>query len=110
MDFKSPEYEEEDTDFEFDDTCFFRVRINYHRVKNHDEKLNNVPQDESGLCNDLGFLAHLPELCDITFMVGQDKEPVCAVRAVLGISQKQISKTRPGFNNVKPKDWHFFFN
>ena len=43
-----------------------------------------IPQDESGLCNDLGFLAHLPELCDITFMVGQDKEPVCAVRAVLG--------------------------
>ena len=41
-------------------------------------------KDESGLCNDLGFLAHLPELCDITFMVGQDKEPVCAVRAVLG--------------------------
>ena len=41
-------------------------------------------QDESGLCNDLGFLAHLPELCDITFMVGPDKEPVCAVRAVLG--------------------------
>ena len=32
----------------------------------------------------MGFLAHLPELCDITFMVGPDKEPVCAVRAVLG--------------------------
>ena len=36
------------------------------------------------MCNDLGFLAHLPELCDITFMVGREKEPVCAVRAVLG--------------------------
>ncbi len=22
---------------------------------------------------DLGFLAHLPELCDVTFMVGPDK-------------------------------------
>ena len=43
-----------------------------------------VNQDESGLCNDMGFLAHLPELCDITFMVGEEKEPVCAVRAVLG--------------------------
>ena len=43
-----------------------------------------INQDESGLCNDLGFLAHLPELCDITFMVGPEKEPVCAVRAVLG--------------------------
>ena len=39
---------------------------------------------QAGLCNDMGFLAHLPELCDITFMVGPDKEPVCAVRAVLG--------------------------
>ena len=31
----------------------------------------------------MSFLAHLPELCDITFMVGPDKELVCAVRAVL---------------------------
>ena len=59
------------------------MTICYH----HDD--NCDPQDESGLCNDLGFLAHLPELCDITFMVGQEKEPVCAVRAVLG---KNISK------------------
>ena len=35
------------------------------------------------MCNDMSFLAHLPELCDITFMVGPDKELVCAVRAVL---------------------------
>ena len=41
-------------------------------------------QDETGLCTDMGFLAHLPELCDITFLVGADKEPVCAVRAILG--------------------------
>ena len=35
--------------------------------------ITRIPfQDESGLCNDLGFLAHLPELCDITFMVGQE--------------------------------------
>ena len=45
-----------------------------------------VCEDESGLCNDMGFLAHLPELCDITFLVGEDKEPVCAVRAILGTS------------------------
>ncbi len=30
-------------------------------------------QDESSLMADLGFLAHLPELCDVTFMVGPDK-------------------------------------
>ena len=53
---------------------------------------NNLSsQDESGLCNDLGFLAHLPELCDITFLVGEDKEPVCAVRAVLGSNTASLS-------------------
>ena len=40
-------------------------------------------KDFGGLCSDLSFLAHLPELCDVTFLVGADKEPVCAVRAIL---------------------------
>ena len=68
---------------EFDDTSFFRViDIGHCRI---DLILRILcSQDEAGLCNDLGFLAHLPELCDITFMVGREKEPVCAVRAVLG--------------------------
>ena len=86
MDFKSTEYEE-DTDFDFDDTSLFRVRTVFSFTLLHWSIFmipTMIPQDESGLCNDLGFLAHLPELCDITFMVGQDKEPVCAVRAVLG--------------------------
>ena len=30
-------------------------------------------KDETGLVADLGFLAHLPELCDVTFMVGTEK-------------------------------------
>ena len=29
------------------------------------------------------FLASMPELCDVTFLVGDTREPVCAVRAVL---------------------------
>ena len=29
------------------------------------------------------FLASIPELCDITFLVGETREPVCAVKAVL---------------------------
>ena len=37
-------------------------------------------KDYIGLCNDLSFLAHLPELCDVTFIVGCLEEPVCAVR------------------------------
>ena len=49
-------------------------------------------QDESGLCNDMGFLAHLPELCDITFLVGQDKGRVhlCLLsRKMSGLVHKQ---------------------
>ncbi|XP_023340710.1 serine-enriched protein, partial [Eurytemora carolleeae] len=59
---ESPE-EYPDEDEPFDDTAMFR--------------------DETGLMADLGFLSHLPELCDVTFMVGVEKELVCAVRAVL---------------------------
>ena len=29
------------------------------------------------------FLASNPELCDVTFLVGDTREPVCAVKAVL---------------------------
>ena len=53
-----------------------------------------VLQDFGGLCSDLGFLANLPELCDVTFLVGRDKEPVCAVKAILAArkaSEKIIS-------------------
>ena len=32
---------------------------------------------------DLGFLAHLPELCDVTFMVGPDKVLVCSAQCTL---------------------------
>ena len=39
--------------------------------------------DFGGLCTDLSFLANLPELCDVTFLVGAHKEPVCAVKAIL---------------------------
>ena len=46
--------------------------------------MNSFLLDFGGLCTDLSFLAHLPELCDVTFLVGGDKEPVCAVKAILG--------------------------
>ena len=44
------------------------------------------------MCSDLGFLANLPELCDVTFLVGTDKEPVCAVKAILA-ARKAAEKT-----------------
>ena len=54
-------------------------------------KTQNASEDEdlthfdnkSGLAEDLKFLASMPELCDVTFLVGETREPVCGVRAIL---------------------------
>ena len=40
-------------------------------------------ENKSGLAEDMKFLASMPELCDVTFLVGDTREPVCAVKAVL---------------------------
>lgn len=56
-----------------------------------DMKLANKPDDEQvfsidnrmGLAHDLGFLSTMPELCDVTFLVGEDRHPVCGVKAIL---------------------------
>lgn len=40
-------------------------------------------ENRDSLAHDLSFLATMPELCDVTFMVGEDRQPVCAVRAIL---------------------------
>ena len=37
-------------------------------------------ENKSGLADDLKFLASMPELCDVTFLVGVTREPVCAVK------------------------------
>lgn len=37
-------------------------------------------ENKSGLAEDLKFLASMPELCDVTFLVGETREPVCAVK------------------------------
>ncbi|XP_050421952.1 serine-enriched protein-like isoform X2 [Adelges cooleyi] len=38
---------------------------------------------KGGLADDLKFLAAIPEVCDVTFLVGETREPVCAVKAIL---------------------------
>lgn len=58
-------------------------------------------ENKSGLADDLKFLASMPELCDVTFLVGdvsfifisisnilnntlfQTREPVCAVKVII---------------------------
>lgn len=44
------------------------------------DESESIFENKSGLADDLKFLASMPELCDVTFLVGQTKEPVCAVK------------------------------
>ncbi|XP_018907749.1 serine-enriched protein isoform X2 [Bemisia tabaci] len=49
-------------------------------------------ENKSGLAEDMKFLASMPELCDITFLVGDSREPVCAVKAVLAARSRVFYK------------------
>ena len=40
-------------------------------------------ENKTGLSEDMKFLASMPELCDVTFLVGDTREPVTGVRAIL---------------------------
>ena len=40
-------------------------------------------QDIGNLAKDMETLAFMPELCDVTFLVGRDKKPICAVKSIL---------------------------
>ncbi|XP_065560676.1 serine-enriched protein-like isoform X2 [Artemia franciscana] len=51
-----------------------------------------IYENKSGLAEDLKFLASMPELCDVTFLVGDTREPVCAVRAVLAARSRVFQK------------------
>lgn len=40
-------------------------------------------ENKTGLAEDMKFLASMPELCDVTFLVGDTREPVCAVKVCI---------------------------
>ncbi|KAG8320934.1 hypothetical protein J6590_057330 [Homalodisca vitripennis] len=48
-------------------------------------------ENKTGLAEDMKFLASMPELCDVTFLVGETREPVCAVKAVLAARSRSVS-------------------
>ena len=50
----------------------------------------NIFENKTGLAEDLKFLASMPELCDVTFLVGDTREPVCAVKAVLASRSRSV--------------------
>lgn len=45
-----------------------------------------------GLSGDLRFLAGMPELCDVMFLVGEEREPVYGVKAILAIRSRVFYK------------------
>lgn len=47
-------------------------------------------ENKTGLAEDMKFLASMPELCDVTFLVGETREPVCAVKAVLAARSRSV--------------------
>ncbi|XP_014294125.1 serine-enriched protein isoform X2 [Halyomorpha halys] len=49
-------------------------------------------ENKTGLAEDMKFLASMPELCDVTFLVGDTREPVCAVKAVLASRSRVFHK------------------
>ncbi|XP_014611694.1 PREDICTED: serine-enriched protein isoform X3 [Polistes canadensis] len=57
-----------------------------------DESDFSTFENKTGLAEDMKFLASMPELCDVTFLVGDTKEPVCAVKAVLAARSKVFYK------------------
>ena len=45
----------------------------------------SIFENKSGLADDMRFLASMPELCDVTFLVGDTLKPVCAVKVYLSL-------------------------
>ncbi|XP_023217533.1 serine-enriched protein-like [Centruroides vittatus] len=61
-------------------------------ISNEDTEDYSVFENKSGLAEDMKFLASMPELCDVTFLVGETREPVCAVKAVLAARSRVFHK------------------
>lgn len=55
------------------------------QVQDEDTGVHHGDQyiNKERLAQDLSALSSMPELCDVTFLVGEDRQPVCGVRAIL---------------------------
>lgn len=58
-------------------------------TKQDNEQLFSI-DNRMGLAHDLGFLSTMPELCDVTFLVGEDRHPVCGVKAILAARSRYV--------------------
>lgn len=65
-----------------------------------DESDYSIFENKAGLAEDMKFLASMPELCDVTFLVGDTKEPICAVKAVLAARSRFVLSILSNNNNL----------
>lgn len=83
---------------------------NNPRVPNLQEEDISYFENKNGLVEDLKFLASIPELCDVTFLVGEAKEPVCGVKAIMAARSKVFYQQffqAPSPKKESPKDNKF---
>lgn len=53
-----------------------------------DEHHCQIFENRIGLSQDLRFLSGMPEFCDVLFLVGEEREPVYGVKAILAIRSR----------------------
>lgn len=73
-------------------------------ITGEDTEDYSVFENKGGLAEDMKFLASMPELCDVTFLVGDTREPVCAVKAVLAARSRIFHKILYG-QQVAPREF-----
>ncbi|XP_060067384.1 serine-enriched protein-like [Ylistrum balloti] len=49
-----------------------------------------IVKDTRGLCEDLKYVISVPDLCDVTFLVGEDRLPVYGVKAILATRSRHM--------------------
>lgn len=74
-----------------------------------DEEDYSTFENKTGLAEDMKFLASMPELCDVTFLVGDTREPVCAVKAVLAARSRFVRETRVNKHRINEYNGNFHF-
>ncbi|OTF79133.1 hypothetical protein BLA29_010581, partial [Euroglyphus maynei] len=95
---------------ETNDIGTFDFEINFDNEEAEDIIDYSIYENRTGLAEDMKFLASMPELCDITFLVGEkSREPVCGVKAVLASRSRVFHKLlygqkQPTVNNHHGKE------